>query len=100
MSVDRITQLEGQIAALESLVLQRPIEGNELYTPAEVAAKLRCSKTNVYDLFNGGDLAVIKVGANNSGLRVKGSDLLSFVESRKEGGPQPKMAIRNPKLRR
>ena len=34
-------------------------------------------------------MASIKIGAGQKGIRVKGADLLAFVESRREGGPSP-----------
>ncbi len=86
MSEDRIAQLEARVAALEDIVRQRPVDPDFIYTPAEVAERLRCSRTNVYDLLTRKELAHIKVGAGNKGFKVRGSDLLFFIESRKEGG--------------
>jgi excisionase family DNA binding protein len=66
------------------------IDPDSLYFPAEIAARLRCGKTNVYDLIKKGELAVTRIGSGRSGLRVKGSDLTAFLDARKEGGPKPK----------
>ena len=63
-------------------------------TPAEVSVLLRCSTTNVYDLMSGGDMAFTRIGAGKKGFRVKGSDLRSFLDARKEGGPKPKMSFK------
>jgi excisionase family DNA binding protein len=71
------------------------IEENAIYTPAEVAGLLRCSRSNVYSLIKGGDLAVIRVGAGTSGMRVAGSDITVFLESRKEGGPSPQSSFKH-----
>jgi excisionase family DNA binding protein len=72
-----------------------PIEPNAIYTVAEVAARLRCGKTNVYDLISQRDLAVIRIGAGRGGIRVMGSDLLAFLASRREGGAEPKKKYRH-----
>jgi excisionase family DNA binding protein len=63
------------------------IEPDRLYLVAEVAGILRCGKTNVYDLLNEGSLARTAIGAGNKGMRVRGSDLLAFLDARREGGP-------------
>jgi excisionase family DNA binding protein len=65
------------------------IEENALYTPAEVAGLLRCGKSNVYNLISRGEIAVTRVGAGKACLRVRGSGVLAFLESRTEGGPRP-----------
>lgn len=75
------------------------IEENAIYTPAEVAELLRCGKSNVYDLIGSGVLAVTRIGAGKKGFRIRGLDIYAFLDSRKTGGPKPRMAIRNPKLR-
>jgi hypothetical protein len=65
------------------------IEPDRLYLVAEVADILRCGKTNVYDLLGAGTLARTTIGAGKKGLRVRGSDLLAFLDSRRAGGPRP-----------
>lgn len=65
-----------------------------IYTPAEVAARLRCSKTNVYDLIAGRDLAVTRIGAGKAGMRITGSALAAFLQSRTTGGPTAKGKIK------
>jgi excisionase family DNA binding protein len=72
-----------------------PIEPTAIYTVSEVSARLRCSKTNVYDLASQGDLAVVRIGAGRGGIRVMGSDLLAFLASRREGGAEPKKKYRH-----
>lgn len=67
---------------------------DRLYLVAEVADILRCGKTNVYDLLEKGALARTNVGAGHKGLRVRGSDLLAFLDDRREGGPSPRGSFR------
>jgi excisionase family DNA binding protein len=74
------------------------IDPDILYTVAEVAAVFKCGKTNVYDLLESGSLAVTRIGANNSGLRVLGADLSVFIQSKKSGGPAPKSAFKYLKI--
>jgi len=62
MSYDRIAQIEERIAALEAIARQQPIIDDYIYTTDEVAAWLRCSKTNVYDLMARGEIAVTRTG--------------------------------------
>jgi excisionase family DNA binding protein len=64
------------------------------YRPKEVAAILNCSQTNVYDLMRSGQLARTKIGAGKTGFRVRGSDLMNFIEQNTEGGPSPKMSFK------
>lgn len=70
------------------------IRPNALYTALEAAELLRCGKTNIYDAWQSGELAVINIGVGKKGKRVKGSHLLEFLDSRTEGGPRPKMAFK------
>ena len=86
-----LIELERRIAALEAIAIKMPIETDSLYTPAEIAERLRCSKTNVYELIGSGELAFTRIGASKKGFKIKGSDLAAFLESRKEGGPKPRM---------
>ena len=72
-----------------------PIEPTAIYTVAEIADRLRCSKTNVYDLIGQKELAVVRIGAGRGGIRVMGSDLLAFLASRREGGAEPKKKYRH-----
>ena len=65
------------------------IEENAIYTPAEVAELLRCGKTNIYDLINGGDIAVTRIGAGKKGFRLRGADIIDFLNARRTGGPKP-----------
>jgi hypothetical protein len=75
------------------------VEPDYLYLPKEVAGMLRCSVPNVYGLLNRGDLRRTCVGAGKSGIRVQGSDLLAFLESRKTGGPKPMGSFKYLKMR-
>ncbi len=66
------------------------IEPSAIYTPSQACEHLTCSLSNVYDLISSGQLARVAIGAGKKGYRILGSDLLLFLESRREGGPQPK----------
>lgn len=66
-----------------------PIDSDQLYTVDEVAGILRCGKTNAYDLLTSGELARTPIGAGKKGLRVRGQDIVAFLDSRREGGPKP-----------
>jgi Helix-turn-helix domain len=68
-----------------------PIDPEYFYKPQEVAAGLRCSKTDVYDLMKVGKLARLHLGVGKSGFRVRGRDLINFIENNTEGGRPPKM---------
>lgn len=86
-----IEELEARLAVLERLVGDVPrIEPDRLYEPEEAAAIIGCGRTNIYNLWLSGDLAKTVIGAGKKGMRVMGSDLTAFLESRKEGGPKPK----------
>lgn len=88
---DRFEDLEGRIAALERAAQgdSARIEPLRLYDPAEAAALLGCSRANLYNLMQSGALARRAIGAGKKGFKVMGSDLLAFLDSRKEGGPAP-----------
>lgn len=87
----KVLELEDRVAALERLLKgdSSRIDPAALYTPNEVAVLLGCSRTNAYDLLVSGDLAKVPIGAGKKGFRVMGSDILAFLDSRKEGGPSP-----------
>jgi Helix-turn-helix domain len=88
---EKIRELEERVAALERMIRgdSSRIDAAALYTPDEVAVLLGCSRTNAYDLLMSGDLAKRPIGAGKKGFRVMGSDLLAFLDARKEGGPKP-----------
>lgn len=92
----KMIELEERIANLERL-LKGPsrIEPDVLYSVAEVAAYLGCGKSNAYDLLLSGDLAKTPIGAGRKGLRVRGSDLLRFLDTRREGGPAPQGSFKH-----
>jgi hypothetical protein len=97
----KLFEIEERLGALERLV--RPavsrIEPDALYLVTEVAALMGCSKTNVYELLLAGDLAKTSIGVGTKGLRVRGSDVLSFLDSRREGGPRPQGTFKYLKVR-
>lgn len=84
----RLEALEASLAM--SVAPPTRINIDSIYTPAEASVILRCGKTNVYDLMESGELAVIRTGAGKKGYKVKGSDLILFLNERSEGGPTPK----------
>ncbi len=74
------------------------IEPDKLYTVNEVAAVLRSSTSNVYDLLKGKRLAQTCVGASGKGRRVRGRDLTAFLDSVTTGGPLPKFDFKHIKV--
>lgn len=92
-----LEELEGRVAELEAVVIATAprIDPNGIYTVQEVAKLLRCGQTNVYELASSKQLAVVQVGAGKKGFRVRGSDLLAFLDSRKVGGPEPQKQYRH-----
>jgi excisionase family DNA binding protein len=55
----------------------------------EVAARLRCSASNVYALVAQGRLKHFRVGAGRGGIRVSEEHLAAYLTSREEGGGEP-----------
>jgi Helix-turn-helix domain len=92
----KLLALEERVAALErQLKGSSRIEPDVLYSVTEVARFLGCGKSNAYDLLLSGDLAKTPIGAGRKGLRVRGSDLLHFLDSRREGGPAPRGSFKH-----
>src|SRR4051812_10794038 len=90
--------LEARIAKLEAWMAASPretIEPAAIYTAQEAADLLRCSVGNIYDVIEIEDLAVIRTGSHRKGFRIKGSDLLAFMEDRTSGGPKPKFVFKH-----
>jgi hypothetical protein len=58
------------------------IEPDRLYRVNELIEILRCSKTNAYDLITRGDIRRTSVGSRGKGFRVRGSEILRFLEAR------------------
>ena len=57
---------------------------------AEVAKRLNCSLSNIYNLVDSGRLPVIATGAGGRGLRVTEEDLQAFIENGRHGRrPEP-----------
>lgn len=75
------------------------IEADQLYTVAELAAMLRCSIENVYNLLSSGQLARTSIGSGKKGFRIRGKDISEFLDSRREGGPKPNGTLKYLKLR-
>ncbi len=89
-------ELEARVEALEArqdaLVPETPpIDPNTLYVAKEASKRIRCNSSHIYSLIASGDLASIRIGHGQGGLRVLGSDLLAFLNSRRQGGPEPRM---------
>jgi excisionase family DNA binding protein len=94
---ERIAALEGRVSELERLISgsTRAVEPDRLYQVQDVAGYLGCGKTNVYDLIATRKLGVIRVGKGSKGYRVRGSDLLAFMDASRQGGPKPRMSLKN-----
>lgn len=65
------------------------IDPESFYKPQEVANTLGCSLANVYNLMRSAQVARTKIGAGKTGFRIRGSDLLTFIEEATWGGPMP-----------
>jgi hypothetical protein len=91
----RLLALEDRISKLENVLASSAarIEPDTLYTVAKASLFLACSGRNVYELMVSGELARTRVGAGSHGFRIRGSDIVAFMDSRREGGPQPRGAF-------
>jgi len=89
----RIAQLEAELATFKTAEVP-PIHPNAIYKVAEATQRIRGGKTNVYDLCKSGQLAHFNIGLGRKGIRVRGSALIAFIESREEGGPAPKQSFK------
>jgi excisionase family DNA binding protein len=63
------------------------INPDTFYTCKDAAALLRVGQSTVYDMIRSGDVATVRTGTAK-GYRIKGADLLAWIDSRKEGGPR------------
>lgn len=90
----RIAELERRLSVLESKP-ENHIDPAKIYTVINIGHILQCGKSNVYDLLKSGALASVSVGAGKAGVRVLGSDILAFINSRRTGGPRPNVALKN-----
>lgn len=70
------------------------IDPEAIYNVKQVALRLDCKLTNVYDLINSRQLAHVPMGAGKKGIRVLGRDIIAFIESRRTGGPKPKSSYK------
>lgn len=96
-SVDElVARVEALEARLEASAAS--IDPNTLYTVTEACDRLRCKQANLYQLVRSGALASVRTGARGSGIHVQGSDILRFIESRREGGPKQRMAFKHLKV--
>ena len=59
----------------------RPINGSLLLTVSEAAAALRISRSSIYRLFEGGELALVQIGASR---RVTSVEIHRFVAAHTE----------------
>jgi len=59
----------------------RPINGRLLLTISEAAAALRISRSSIYRLFDGGELAWVQIGASR---RVTSAEIHRFVAAHTE----------------
>ena len=65
-----------------------PVIPHQIYLPLEVAKRLRVGKSHLYALIAKGELRVIRVGKC---IRIRGSDITAYEDSRADGGPTPSM---------
>jgi hypothetical protein len=95
----RFAAIEARVAQLEAVLqgghtrqaASRPgIDPELLYKVQDVAEFLLCGKTTVYDLIGSGQLAVTLIGSGRKGMRVRGEDLIRFLDDRRAGGPGPR----------
>lgn len=91
--VNEIDQLRARLDAIEAALKapSRRIDPDRIYRVAEAAELLACGTSTIYELADSRALAVTRVAAGGRGLRILGRDLLDFLDSRKSGGPEPKM---------
>ncbi|WP_207546942.1 helix-turn-helix domain-containing protein [Mycobacterium kubicae] len=59
----------------------RPINGRLLLTVSEAAAALRISRSSIYRLFEGGELAWVQIGASR---RVTSAEIHRFIAAHTE----------------
>jgi excisionase family DNA binding protein len=59
----------------------RPIDGRLLLTISEAAAALRISRSSIYRLFDGGELAWVQIGASR---RVTSAEIHRFIAAHTE----------------
>ena len=59
----------------------RPINGSLLLTVSEAAAALRISRSSIYRLFEGGELAWVQIGASR---RVTSAEIHRFIAAHTE----------------
>jgi excisionase family DNA binding protein len=64
-----------------NLFTGRPINGRLLLTISEAAAALRISRSSIYRLFDGGDLAWVQIGASR---RVTSAEIHRFIAAHTE----------------
>jgi excisionase family DNA binding protein len=60
---------------------------NGVYTPCEVAALLKFGMEAVYRYIRDGDIPSFRIGKKNAvrpPIRIKGSDLLDYIEKQKK----------------
>jgi excisionase family DNA binding protein len=59
----------------------RPVNGRLLLTISEAAAALRISRSSIYRLFDGGELAWVQIGASR---RVTSAEIHRFIAAHTE----------------
>lgn len=70
---------------LEAEASRQPILGDaeKLLTVAEVAERLSCSRSTVYEWLESGELNALKIGDGGKGWRVRQADLAVFIATRR-----------------
>lgn len=76
-----MTQLHSPSPTDHSAFTGRPINGSLLLTVAEAAAALRISRSSIYRLFEGGELARVQIGASR---RVTSAEIHRFIAAHTE----------------
>ena len=103
----RIDALEARLAFVEAMLTKvgfatpntATINPETLYKADEAGELMRCGKTNVYDLWQSGKLAVVNTGNGKKGKRVRGAAIIKFLESNEQGGPAPTSSFKHLKMR-
>ena len=75
------------------------IQPDTLYSVSQTAGFLGCASRTFTICCYPGNWRGTPIGSGSKGLRVRGSDILAFLDSRREGGPRPKGTFKHlPKL--